>query len=262
MRGLSAPTMLMTIPRFYCDIPLGQSEVFGLPENAAHHAVRVLRLGVGDELVLFDGSGGEHLVSIDRISGSSVTVFRREFRAREAESPLALWLGQAMCANEKMDWVFQKAVELGVSRCSPLLTGRSVVRLSQERAERRQAHWQRVVTSACEQSGRNRVPQVDPVQSLDQWLGQLPAGGLRLMLSPHGDVSLSQLGSTTGTIALLVGPEGGLTAEEEMAARAADFKALKLGPRVLRTETAALALVAALQGLWGDFVEARAPQPL
>ncbi|NDU92156.1 MAG: 16S rRNA (uracil(1498)-N(3))-methyltransferase [Ferrovum sp.] len=252
----------MTIPRFYCDMPLGQSAVFGLPEGVAHHAVRVLRLKVGDDLVLFDGAGGEHLVRIDRIEGAAVTVFQQAFSAREAESPLVLWLGQALCANEKMDWVFQKAIELGVTRCSPLQTERSVVRLSQERALRRQAHWQGVIRAACEQSGRNRVPPVDPVQSLNSWFACLPAQGMRLMLSPQGGATLSQLASPAGPVAILVGPEGGLTVEEEAAARAAGFLALNLGPRILRTETAALALVATLQGLWGDFVEAQASQPL
>ena len=262
MRGSINLTMHMAIPRFYCDMPLGQSAVFGLPEEVVHHAVRVLRLKVGDELVLFDGAGGEHLVRIDRIEGSAVTVFRQAFSAREAESPLDLWLGQALCANEKMDWVFQKAVELGVSRCSPLETERSVVRLSRERALRRQAHWQGVIRAACEQSGRNRVPRVDPVQSLNAWFSGLPAHGMRLMLSPQGGVGLSQFATPAGPVAILVGPEGGLTAEEEEAARAAGFQALRLGPRILRTETAALALMAALQGRWGDFVEARASQPL
>ena len=262
MRGSFDLTMHMTIPRFYCDMPLGKSPVFSLPEEVAHHAVRVLRLKAGDDLVLFDGAGGEHLVRIDRIEGSAVTVFQQAFSAREAESPLSLWLGQALCANEKMDWVFQKAVELGVSRCSPLQTERSVVRLSQERALRRQAHWQGVIRAACEQSGRNRVPQVDPVQSLDSWFSCLPVRGMRLMLSPQGGTILSQLAPPAGPVVILVGPEGGLGAEEVAAARAAGFQALKLGPRILRTETAALALVATLQGQWGDFVEARASQPL
>jgi 16S rRNA (uracil1498-N3)-methyltransferase len=262
MRASFDLTMHMTIPRFHCDMPLGQSAVFGLPEAVAHHAVRVLRLKVGDDLVLFDGTGGEHLVRIDHIAGSAVTVFQQAFSAREAESPLDLWLGQALCANEKMDWVFQKAVELGVSRFSPLQAERSVVRLPRERAQRRQAHWQGVIRAACEQSGRNRVPPVDPVQSLSQWFSCLPDQGTRLMLSPQGGIVLSQLTPPSGTVAILVGPEGGLTAEEEALALAAGFKGLRLGPRILRTETAALALVATLQGRWGDFVEAEAHQPL
>ncbi len=247
----------MAIPRFHCNIPLRQTPVFELPESVAHHAVRVLRRGVGDELVLFDGSGGEYLVRIDRIAGSAVTVARQTFTALEVESPLNLWLGQSLCATEKMDWIFQKSVELGVSRCSPLLAERNVVRLSEERAQRRQAHWQRVVTAACEQSGRNRIPLVDPVQSLRHWLSGLPVDGMRLMLSPRGEFNLSQLKPPAGPVVLLVGPEGGLTAEEEDAAFAVGFKTLKLGPRILRTETAALAMVATLQGLWGDFMEVK-----
>ncbi len=262
MEGSFDLTPHMIIPRFYCHIPLGKSAVFSLPEEVAHHAARVLRLKVGDDLVLFDGAGGEYLVRIDRIEGSAVTVVQQAFSAREAESSLDLWLGQALCANEKMDWVFQKAVELGVSRCSPLETERSVVRLSQERALRRQAHWQGVIRAACEQSGRNRVPEVDPVQSLNAWFSGLPAQSLRLLLSPRGAVSLSQLASPTGPVAILVGPEGGLSAEEEAAARAAGVQALQLGPRNHRPDTAAQAQVGTQQRRGGYFVEARASQPL
>lgn len=228
----------------------------------AHHALKVLRLRVGDVLVLFDGTGGEHRVRLTSLNGKVVTAVCEAFDPREAESPLSLWLGQSLCASEKMDWVLQKAVELGVSRCTPLESERSVVRLSTERADRRMAHWHRVVESACEQSGRNRVPQVDTVQPLRAWFASLPKQGLRLMMSPRGGTSLAALQPPAGPIILLVGPEGGFTAEEEAAAVVSGFLPLRLGPRILRTETAALALVSALQAHWGDFIEAQSYHPL
>ncbi len=252
----------VAVPRFYTDMLPGKAGEFELPPSVAHHALQVLRLKVGDAIVLFDGTGGEHRVRVIRTTGRAVTVGHEAFDPREAESSLALWLGQALCATEKMDWILQKAVELGVARCSPLETERSVVRLSGERAERRIAHWRRVTESACEQTGRNRVPPVDPVQPLRSWLGNLPSDGMRLMLSPEGDASLATLEPPAGPVIVLVGPEGGFSAEEAEAARVSGFLPLRLGPRILRTETAALALVSALQARWGDFVEARPRLPL
>ncbi len=237
-------------------------EEFVLPPEVAHHVLRVMRMQQGDVLVLFDGQGGEHHVRLQHIRQGQVTVAREAFVPRETESPLQLWLGQSLCASEKMDWVFQKAVELGVNRCSPLQSERSVVRLGGDRAERRQGHWQRVVEAACEQSGRNRIPRVDPVQPMRDWLVDLPAGGLKLILSPQGQAALNQLEPPAGPVILLVGPEGGFGEGEEAAAAAAGFLPLRLGPRVLRTETAALALLSALQARWGDFVERNLHHPL
>lgn len=235
---------------------------YELPPATAHHALRVLRLKAGDALILFDGTGGEHRVRISRSGEGKVLVMRESFCAREAESPLPLWLGQSLCATEKMDWILQKAVELGVSRCTPVQAERSVVRLSEERAARRLEHWRRVTEAACEQSGRNRIPEVDPIQPLRAWLARLPQNGLRLMLSPEGNASLADLSPPAGPVILLVGPEGGLSEEEELAARSSGFQPLRLGPRILRTETAALALVSALQARWGDFVQEPARHPL
>ncbi|MDE1981566.1 MAG: 16S rRNA (uracil(1498)-N(3))-methyltransferase [Betaproteobacteria bacterium] len=252
----------MALPRFYIDVPLVMTGEYELPPAVAHHALKVLRLKTGDALVLFDGTGGEHLVRVSRVVERQVTVTPESFQAREAESPLSLWLGQSLCATDKMDWILQKAVELGVSRCSPLQAERSVVRLDEARAGRRLGHWQSVIEAACEQSGRNRIPRLDPVQSLRGWLAQLPESGMRLMLSPRGDALLETLAPPEGPVILLVGPEGGLSEEEERAARNSDFLSLRLGPRILRTETAALALVSALQARWGDFVEERTRHPL
>jgi 16S rRNA (uracil1498-N3)-methyltransferase len=253
---------IMAIPRFYCEPPLADHPHFTLPAAVAHHAVRVLRLRVGHDIILFDGTGGEQRACITEINGGEVGVQRVARSEREAESTLQVWLGQALCVNEKMDLVFQKAVELGVVRLSPINTERSVVRLSIERAQKREQHWQRVVISACEQSGRNRVPTVDPLASLQEWLATLPTNSLKLILAPQAETSLDQLSPPTGPVVVLVGPEGGFSEGEMAAAQAAGFISLRLGPRILRTETAAMALLAALQGRWGDFVETVPAQPL
>jgi 16S rRNA (uracil1498-N3)-methyltransferase len=252
----------MALSRFYCDVDLGRDSAIMLPQAIAHHAVKVLRLGVGQEMVLFDGTGGEHVARIERIRGDEVTARVFAFSGREAESPLDIWVGQSLCANEKMDWVLQKAVELGASRFSPLATERSVVRLTPERAARRHQHWQRVAVAACEQSGRNRVPVVDEIQPLRRWLTDLTSDSLKLVLSPSGTATLRDLPKPAASVVALVGPEGGLSADEMDAAQACGFLPLRLGPRILRTETAALALLAAIQTEWGDFFKLASGQPL
>ncbi|HSO08007.1 MAG TPA: 16S rRNA (uracil(1498)-N(3))-methyltransferase [Pelomicrobium sp.] len=247
----------MTIPRFYCpDLVIGRRRV-ALPAAAAHHAARVLRLKAGDPVTLFDGRGGEWEASIARIDPRGVEVEAGTPRPSAAEPPLRVTLAQGLCAQDKMDWVVQKAVELGVTAIQPVAAERSVIRLSAERAERRQRHWQAVVVAACEQSGRNVIPEVAPVRTLAQWLDVLDAapdrGGLRLTLSPHAGVPMAALGNGLAAASLLVGPEGGLSEREVAMAAAAGFRAARLGPRVLRTETAALAALAAMQTLWGDW---------
>ncbi|MFZ5556321.1 MAG: 16S rRNA (uracil(1498)-N(3))-methyltransferase [Pseudomonadota bacterium] len=247
----------MSIPRFYCpDLAVGRRRV-ALPDAASHHAARVLRLKVGDPVTLFDGRGGEWDAAIARVDPRGVEVEAGAERAAVAEPTLHVTLAQGLCAQDKMDWVVQKAVELGASAIQPLAAERSVIRLAPERAERRQRHWQAVVVSACEQSGRTLIPDVAPVRSLAQWLDVLDAaperGGLRLMLSPHAGVPMVQLADSVAGVSLLVGPEGGLSEREVAMAQAAGFRAVRLGPRILRTETAALAALAALQTLWGDW---------
>lgn len=247
----------MSTPRFYCpDLAVGRRRV-ALPDAASHHAARVLRLKVGDPVTLFDGRGGEWDAAIARVDPRGVEVEAGAERAAAAEPTLHVTLAQGLCAQDKMDWVVQKAVELGASAIQPLAAERSVIRLAPERAERRQRHWQAVVVSACEQSGRTLIPDVAPVRSLAQWLDVLDAaperGGLRLMLSPHAGVPMAQLADSVAGVSLLVGPEGGLSEREVAMAQAAGFRAVRLGPRILRTETAALAALAALQTLWGDW---------
>jgi 16S rRNA (uracil1498-N3)-methyltransferase len=248
----------MSLPRFYCPLPLATGTNVCLPEGAARHAARVLRLRVGDSLTLFDGTGGEYGARIATIERDRVSVDLLEWRAAECESPLSITLAQALQAGEKMDLTVQKAVELGIARIVPLLARRSVVRLEGDRAARRVEHWRGVAVSACEQCGRNRVPEVAALEGLAHWLTRAPAAGtLRLMLAPGSARSLAMLAPPAPgqPIELLIGAEGGLAAEEVELAVLAGFVAIRLGPRILRTETAGLAALAALQCLWGDFRE-------
>jgi 16S rRNA (uracil1498-N3)-methyltransferase len=248
------------IPRFCCPPPLVPRSLVELPPATSHHALRVLRLGVGDALTLFDGTGGEYPGRIVE-AGRVVRVQLAEWCDIERESPLELILAQALPAGDKMDWVVQKAVELGVARIQPLGAARSVVKLSGERAARRVEHWRQVALAACEQCGRNRLPVIAPILDLRQWLGGLAQdnGMLRLLLAPGAGRRPRELvGELAGKLAgesrmtLLVGPEGGWSDDEANAARAAGFSGLTLGPRILRTETAGPAALAALGALHGD----------
>ena len=223
-----------------------------LPEPVARHAVRVLRLGVGAPLTLFDGRGGEYPAQIERIERDRVFAELGAWVEIERESPLSVTLVQALQAGDKMDFTVQKAVELGVSHVVPVESRRSVLRLAGERAAKRVAHWQGVVASACEQCGRNQVPLVAPVEKLENWLSRPSGGVLRLMLSPDAEGTLVDL-PPAKDVQLLIGAEGGLDPQEELAARQAGFVPVRMGPRVLRTETAGLTALAVLQALWGDF---------
>lgn len=247
----------MTFPRFFCPGPLAPGAVLALPEGAAAHAARVLRLTAGDEITLFDGRGGEYGARIAAVRKDAVEAEVLAWRGRECEAPLAIRLVQALQAGDKMDLTVQKAVELGVAAIQPVASRRSVVRLDGERAARRVAHWRGVAVAACEQCGRNRVPEVAAIEPLERWLARPAEAPLRLMLSPTADVGLRQL-PPARSLELLIGAEGGLApAEAEMAA-AAGFVGVRLGPRVLRTETAGLAALAAIHARWGDFVAAGA----
>lgn len=242
----------MSAPRFYLDQPLAPGARFSLPPGPARHAAGALRLAAGDRITLFNGEGGEFTAQIDRIQKSEVAVSVSSFAAIERESPLRTMLAQGIASGERMDYILQKAVELGVSGIQPLAAKRSVVKLAGERAERRLAHWQGVVASSCEQCGRNRVPRVASPQTLAHWLGQY-RGGRLLFLSPLADARLADLSAPTAEDCLVAGPEGGFEADEIAALDAAGAIPVRLGPRVLRTETAALAALAAMQTLWGDF---------
>lgn len=241
------------MPRFYCREALSPGAHVELPEPVARHAVRVLRLPPGAPMVLFDGRGGEYPAHIERIDRDRVTAELGAWREIERESPLSVTLVQALQTGEKMDFTIQKAVELGVRDIVPVESRRSVLRLSGDRAGKRVAHWQGVVAAACEQCGRNQVPLVAPLEKLEHWLARPAHGALRLMLAPDAEQTLVELAPPAGAIQLLIGAEGGLDPQEVLAARQAGFQAVRMGPRILRTETAGLAALAAMQALWGDF---------
>jgi 16S rRNA (uracil1498-N3)-methyltransferase len=249
------------IPRLYCPQPLVASQVIDLPAAAAHHARRVLRLEDGDAVILFNGLGGE--VDGCLVNGSRVRL--DTVRDVECEAPLAVTLVQALPAGDKMDWVVQKAVELGVACIQPVIARRSIVQLSGERAKRRGEHWQQVAVAACEQCGRNRVPAVLPLVDLLHYLS-VPVSGdvLRWILLPtevgnkvgneaDNDGRLADNGRPNSAVTLLVGPESGFDASEVLSARNNGFVPRRLGPRILRSETAGLAALAAMQALWGDY---------
>jgi 16S rRNA (uracil1498-N3)-methyltransferase len=227
--------------------------VVALPGEQAHHARHVLRLSEGDVVTLFDGRGTEYRATLERVSRSGISVRVGEVNRVSRESRLAVTLAQGISSGERMDYTIQKAVELGVFEIQPIACERSVVRLAAERAAKRVAHWQAIAAAACEQSGRNVVPRVHPVVSLAQWLSSLPSDALRLTLSPDAAMTIREVREPPSRVLLLVGPEGGLSPGERLDAGNAAFAALRLGPRVLRTETAAVAALAAMQTLWGDF---------
>lgn len=242
----------MNSPRFFCPDALAPGAVLALPDNAARHAARVLRLAPGAAVTLFDGRGGEYAARIAAVRKDAVEAEVLAFRERDCESPLSIRLVQALQAGDRMDLTVQKAVELGVAAIQPVASRRSVVRLDGERALRRVEHWRGVAASACEQCGRNRVPEVAAIEPLERWLARPATAPLRLMLSPVAELTLQAL-PPARSLELLIGAEGGLDPREAEMAAAAGFVGVRLGPRVLRTETAGLAALAAIQTLWGDF---------
>lgn len=241
------------MPRFYCPQPLPVGGSIDLPETVAHH-LHVLREEPGAELVLFNGDGGQVRARLDEIAKrrASATVLTHE--AFEAELAFRVTLAQGLPEGSKMDWIVEKAVELGVAAIQPLAAQRSVVKLAGDRAEKRVAHWQAIVVSAAEQCGRNRLADVAPVQDVHRWLARPADGSQAILLSPRADASLAQWARSTppSDVTVMIGPEGGFSAQEEEAARAAGALALAMGPRVLRTETAGLAALAILAAAWDE----------
>jgi 16S rRNA (uracil1498-N3)-methyltransferase len=242
------------VARFYTDGALRAGGVSLLPEDSAHHAVHVLRLRPGDEVTLFNGRGGEFAGRIAAMERLRVSVDVLEHRRLERESPLAVTLVQGVSSSDKMDFTVQKATELGIAVLQPVLAARSLGRLAGERAELKRAHWRRVAVAACEQCGRNRVPEVLPVLPLAEYCRAPAAGGARLLLSPRAELALRAAAARlAGNAVLGAGPEAGFGADEEAMLVEAGFVPVRLGPRVLRTETAALAALAAINALAGDF---------
>lgn len=237
------------MPRIHSALPLQAGAALALPEGAARH-VQVLRLQPGDALTLFNGDGGEWDARITQMGRNHVNVQVGSHHTTEREAPRQVHLALGMPANERMDWLVEKAAELGVASIQPLLTERTVLRLTGERAEKKRAHWQAVAVAACEQCGRNRVPQVHAPVTLNDWAKALkaaPAETLRLLLSLRESTPpLHTAAAAGGTVLFLSGPEGGLSPAEEDAALASGFAPVTLGSRVLRAETAPLAALAAL----------------
>lgn len=255
----------MAHPRFYCSTPITAHSRYTLPDDVAHHASRALRLRAGEAIVLFDGHGGEYAATLV-FDGSRALADVSGHTPREAELPGDIVLVQGLPGGDKMDWIIEKAVELGVRRIVPVAAQRSIVQLSGARLEKRQVHWQRVAISACEQCGRNRVPDIAPVTSLRDWLAA-PFEGERVLCQPDAETSLMALVARDVTaapgaadpadaprprpLALLVGPEGGWSAEEAALGVRAGVTPVRFGSRVLRTETAGMAMLAAISARRG-----------
>jgi 16S rRNA (uracil1498-N3)-methyltransferase len=240
------------MPRFYCSLPIAVGATFDLPSHIAHH-IHVLRLAIGEAITLFNGEGGEYIATLTSIDRKRASVEIKTFSPREVELPYAMTLVQALPEGSKMDWIIEKAVELGATAIQPLAAQRCVVRLSTERAGKKMEHWQGIIAAAAEQSGRNRLPHLAEPADFQEWTRQHDLH-LRIMLSPHAEQSLSDWARhhPPQAVALLIGPEGGFTEQEETTAVKNGVLALSMGPRVLRTETAGLAALTALNAVWGQ----------
>ncbi|MCG7982065.1 MAG: 16S rRNA (uracil(1498)-N(3))-methyltransferase [Candidatus Thiodiazotropha lotti] len=242
----------MRVPRCYTSQPLKPGALISLEEEPAHHLRQVLRLRPGNPIILFDNSGNEYAANLAQVSKQEVKAELAERLRREAEAALSIHLLIGISRGERMDLAIQKATELGVTQITPLLTNRCVVKLDEKKRRNRMTHWQRVMVSACEQSDRCRLPQLDEPLQITTALSQLNPE-LGLLLDLEGQQSLVQIAQPTCSVSILVGPEGGLTPDERELAKQKGFTGVRLGPRVLRTETAPLAAIAAVQTLWGDF---------
>lgn len=243
----------MRVTRIFCQDGLNGKRQLSLSGQSGQHVARVLRMRAGDELVLFDGLGGEYRASIESVQGDKVQVNVLDHLAIEREAPVPVTLVQGVSRGERMDWTIQKATELGVHRIVPVTSLRSMVKLKADRAERRREHWQQVAVSACEQCGRNRVPEITPAVSLEGGLEQVATIALKLTLRADGTKRLADLPGSSPEACIAIGPEGGFDEREYQLLESAGFQGLCLGPRILRTETAALAAMAALLSRWGDF---------
>ena len=243
----------MSRTRLFSPVPLSANTDFTLAGDQARYIGRVLRLKPGDEFTIFDGTGGEYPATVATVSKSQVQIKTAAKVEKNAESPLSIHLLQGVSRGERMDFVVQKATELGVQRITPVLTEFSVVKLDSKRAEKRVQHWSNIAISTCEQCGRNILPVIDAPQPLRNWIGDnLVSANTRILLRPDANISLGSATKPEGTVTLLIGPEGGFSDAEYEQAEIAGFKTAGFGPRILRTETAAIAAIAVLQSLHGD----------
>ncbi|WP_296810164.1 16S rRNA (uracil(1498)-N(3))-methyltransferase [Thiocapsa sp.] len=243
----------MRIPRVYVDLPLEPGATLELPAAQARHLTQVLRLPPDAPLVLFNGDGCDYPSHLTRAERNGTAARVGTPGAIEPVPPLEIHLALGVSKGERMDYALQKSVELGVGRITPLFTERSQVHLSGQRLERRLEHWRGILIGACEQSGRRRLPHLATAATYSHWLIEHAGGGL--LLDPEAARSLAAIPAPGATVTLLIGPEGGLSPRERASARDRGFEGVRLGPRILRTETAPLAAIAVIQALWGDLVD-------
>ncbi len=244
----------MSQSRFYLDHKIDLKQELVLSKEVSHHIVAVLRKQPGQTITVFNGDGGEYLASIQSIEKKIVKVVITEFIDVNYESPLEITLAQGISKGQKMDYTLQKSVELGVSRIIPIQNRRSSIKIKPERIENKLQHWRNIVIGACEQSGRNQIPEVLPPMSLEQWL-ELDNNELKLLLAPGAKLSFSSIGETPHSLSLLIGSEGGLNDDEIQLAIDSGYQSVRLGSRILRTETAALVALSVCQGFWGDLMK-------
>jgi 16S rRNA (uracil1498-N3)-methyltransferase len=241
----------MRVSRLYTSLPLNQGQTVELDDEGAHYLRSVLRLKAGDAIVLFNGDGGEFQCRVDDVSRKFVRIALEKVQERSVESPLHVTLGLGISRGDRMDLSVQKAVELGVNQITPLLTERCVVQFKNETKPQRWLHWQKIIQHAAEQSGRTVLPELSAIEPLYNWADNQQ--GLKVFLDPYAQTSLADLLPVDMKVTLLTGPEGGFADQERELAQAAEFIPVRLGQRILRTETASLAALAAVQMLWGDF---------
>lgn len=241
----------MRVSRLYVPLPLAQNEQVELDNDSGHYVRTVLRLKKDDPIILFNGKGGEYCCALSEVSRKTVLVSVKSWSDRSVESPLSVTLGLGVSRGDRMDLSVQKAVELGANRITPLITERCVVQFKGEKKLQRLLHWQKIVQHATEQSGRTVLPELAEMATLQNWVANQQ--GLKVFLDPYAEKSLAELQPDDMKVTLLTGPEGGFSDQERGVAKAAGFIPVRLGRRILRTETAAMAALAVVQMLWGDF---------
>lgn len=241
----------MRVSRLFVEQSLTVGNRIELDDDAAHYLRSVLRLKPQQSIVLFNGNGGEYSGLLSEVSRKAVRIEIQRFIDRDVESPLSIRLGLGISRGDRMDWAVQKAVELGATELTPLITERCVIKFDHDKKQQRLQHWKHIIQHAAEQSGRTRLPSLQPITDIDAWL--VKQSGLRIYLDPYAEASLAKLQPHDNSVTLLTGPEGGFSERERQLAQQIGFTAIKLGARILRTETAALSALTAVQTLWGDF---------